>query len=138
MRSSVVALKRILERSALAALVALAVMAAPVRAADPAAVRIEVAVSRHGTFVDAVAAVTNEDAGRIDALAITCTILSREHRPLDIQDGYLIEIATGATAYTRLLFVVPLSATLGRVACRPLDMLPRIARSARGGEGRLG
>ncbi len=113
--------------AAIMALAALALASPPARAFDLVPIRIEVATARHGGFVEATAAVTNEGADRIGVLKIACTVMSGEHRPLDIQDGYLTDIASGATAYTKLLFQVPPAATLGGVACRPVDMQPRIA-----------
>ncbi len=111
---------------AMMALAALALAVTQARALDFTPIRIEVATARHGGFVEATAAVTNESASRIDVLKIACTIMSGEHRPLDIQDGYLTDIGSGATAYAKLLFLVPPVATLGGVACRAVDMQPRI------------
>jgi hypothetical protein len=116
-----------MSRVAVAVLAALVLVTTPACAFDLTAISIKADATRHGSVVDAIIIVTNAGASRIEALTIACTIIDDKHRPLDIKDGYLTDIGPGATAFTRIQFFVPGTATLRGVGCRPIEMRPLIA-----------
>jgi hypothetical protein len=117
----------VMSRVTIAVLAALVLVTTPVCAFDLTAISIKTEATPHGGAVDAIVIVTNGGASKIEALTIACTIIDDKHRPLDIKDGYLTDIGPGATAYTKIQFFVPGTATLRGVGCRPIEMRPLIA-----------
>jgi hypothetical protein len=116
-----------MNRVTIAMLAALVLVTTPACAFDLTAISIKTEATPHGSAVNAIIIVTNGGASRIDALTIACTIIDDKHRPLDIKDGYLTDIGPGATAYTKIQFFVPGTATLRGVGCRPIEMRPLTA-----------
>lgn len=116
-----------MRRIAIVVLAAFVLATTQAYAVDLTSISIKTATTPHGNAVDATVIVTNGGASKIEALVIACTIIDEKHRPLDIKDGYLTEIGPGATAYTKIQFFVPATATLRGVGCRPIDMRPLIA-----------
>ena len=116
-----------MRRITLAVFAALGLATTQACALDLTSISIKTATTPHGNAVDAVVIVTNGGVSTIEALVIACTIIDEKHRPLDIKDGYLTDIGPGGTAYTKIQFFVPATATLRGVGCRPIEMRPLVA-----------